>query len=86
MEEIKNGVISEKALDEIAGGLKLPKLTVKNIFLSAGITISAIAGAIAGGSFAYAMTPKVKESKTRSDGIGELKNVDMKQFQNLFNE
>ena len=34
IEEIKNGVISEEALDKIAGGLKLPKEIVKKSILA----------------------------------------------------
>ena len=34
MEEIKNGVISEEALDKIAGGLKLPKEIVRKSILA----------------------------------------------------
>ena len=73
MEEFKNGVISEEALDEIAGGFKLPKLTVKNILLGAGVAITALAGATIGGKIAYAMTPKPKDDTTKSDNNQQTK-------------
>lgn len=41
MEEIKNGVISEEALDEIAGGLKLPKSNLLKALIAAGVTVLA---------------------------------------------
>lgn len=39
MEEMKNGVISEEALDEVAGGLSIDKAKLKNIVLKAGIPV-----------------------------------------------
>ena len=48
MEEIKNGVISEEALEEIAGGLKISKSTVKKALTAAGVIVGAL-GAIGGG-------------------------------------
>ena len=39
MEEIKNGVISEEALDEIAGGLSLSKSNLLKSFMAAGVTV-----------------------------------------------
>ena len=42
MEEIKNGVISEEALEEIAGGLKMPKLNLKNVLAAAGVVVGAL--------------------------------------------
>lgn len=41
MEEFKNGVISEEALDEIAGGLKLPKSNLLKALIAAGVTVLA---------------------------------------------
>ena len=61
MEEIKNGVISEEALDEIAGGLKLPKSNLLKALIAAGVTVLAampLAGVGAGA--AYLIDKKVK--------------------------
>lgn len=66
MEEIKNGVISEEALDEIAGGLKLPKITVNKVFAGAGIFIGALAtlgGATGLGYGAYKLATKKEPIK-----------------------
>ena len=68
MEEIKNGIISEEALDEIAGGLRLPKITVKKVLTGAGILIGALAalgGATGLGYGAYKLaTGKEEEGET----------------------
>ena len=47
MEEFKNGIISEEALDEIAGGLNINKAKIKSVFKTAGIGISAVASVLA---------------------------------------
>lgn len=87
MAESKKGIISEEALEEISGGLKLPKLTVKNVLLGAGIAISAIGATAIGGTIAHAMTPEVKDSKTKSDEVGESDDdAVMKSFRELFKE
>ena len=39
MKEIKNGVISEEALEEIAGGLSLSKSNLLKAFMAAGVTV-----------------------------------------------
>lgn len=46
-EELTNGIISEEALEEIAGGLNMDLKTVRNTFIAAGIAIG-IAGLSAG--------------------------------------
>lgn len=64
MEEIKNRIISEEALDEIAGGLRLPKITVKKVLTGAGILIGALAalgGATGLGYGAYKLATGKKE-------------------------
>ena len=48
MKEIKNGVISEEALEEIAGGLKISKSTFKKALTAAGVVVGAL-GALGGG-------------------------------------
>ena len=40
MEEFKNGVISEEALDEIAGGLNINKEKIIDIFKKIGVKVS----------------------------------------------
>ena len=54
MEELKNGVISEEALDEIAGGLKLSSISLKNALIAAGVSVVA-AGAFTAGAFVQDM-------------------------------
>ena len=39
MEEIKNGVISEEALEQIAGGLSLSKSHLLKAFMAANVTV-----------------------------------------------
>lgn len=53
MEEFKNGVISEEALGEIAGGLKMSKSAVKKILAGACVGVLALtaAGGAAGGGY-----------------------------------
>ena len=45
--KIVNGVISEEALEDIAGGLKIEPKTLKKYLIGAGVTIAA-AGTLAG--------------------------------------
>ena len=64
MEEIKNGVISEEALEEIAGGLKISKSTVKKALTAAGVIVGAL-GAIGGGvGGGYLVYDKFFKNKT----------------------
>ena len=46
-EKIVNSIISEEALEDIAGGLKIDKATLKKYLIGAGVTIAA-AGTLAG--------------------------------------
>ena len=64
MEEFKNGVISEEALGEIAGGLKMSKSAVKKILAGACVGVLALtaAGGAAGGG--YLLYNKFKKSHT----------------------
>lgn len=55
MEELKNGVISEEALDEIAGGLSLSSISLKNALIAAGVSVVA-AGAFTAGAFVQDMS------------------------------
>ena len=66
MEEIKNGIISEEALDEIAGGLKLPKLTVKKVLTGAGVFIGALAALGGAAGLGYGGYKYKKNKKTRT--------------------
>ena len=47
MENYKNGVISEEALEEVAGGLKINKDAVKKVLIGAGIGIISLGAGIA---------------------------------------
>lgn len=64
MEEFKNGAITEEALDEIAGGLGMPKLTVKNVLIAAGIGVLAV-GAGFGGSVGMKYYNKLQKEKKK---------------------
>ena len=57
--EIEKSVISEEALDDIAGGINVDKSTLKKILISAGVAIAG-AGAIAtaGGAVGYHLGKK----------------------------
>lgn len=60
-EKIEKGVISEEALEEIAGGLNISKDTLKKVAIGAGVIIGTFAlgaGAGVGGTLAV---PKIKK-------------------------
>lgn len=91
MEEFKNGAISEEALDEIAGGLKMPKITLKSALIGAGVAILAAGGAAAAATTGIVLSKKKKKKNTDSKpvdhtGIGNLRKVDMKQYRDLLTE
>ena len=48
MEEFKKGAISEEALDEIAGGLGLSSISLKNALIASGVAIVAASSFTAG--------------------------------------
>ena len=48
--ELKNGLISEEALDEIAGSIKMDRESLKGYLKKAGVTVVG-AGLIAGGYY-----------------------------------
>lgn len=88
MEEIKNGVISEEALDEIAGGLKISKSTVKKVLATAGVVVGAL-GAIGGtvtiGKVAHKLRkkhvddfPLYEKGEPKNDPSKSFKLTDMK--------
>ncbi|MBR0423130.1 MAG: hypothetical protein IJJ04_00595 [Clostridia bacterium] len=52
--EMENGVISEEALDQIAGGLSINKSALKKAFIGAGVAIAAAAA----GGLAHAFSGK----------------------------
>lgn len=77
MEELKKGVITEEALDEIAGGLSMSAISLKNALIAAGVTVVA-ASAFTAGAFVQDMegvdvagTVKGAANKV-SDKIGGL--------------
>ncbi len=72
MKEIKNGVISEEALEEIAGGLKISKSTVKKVLATAGVVVGALGalGATAGigyGGYKLATRGKKEEGSNKPE-------------------
>ena len=44
-EEMKNGAISEEALEQVAGGLSISSSTLKKILIGAGVAILVAGGA-----------------------------------------
>ena len=75
MEEIKNGVISEEALEEVAGGLNIPKITLKKAIIAAGVAVAAlstIGGTTAAGYeiYKYTKNKKGKDSDKTKVGTG----------------
>lgn len=76
MEEIKNGVISEEALDEIAGGLKISKSTVKKALTTAGVVIGTL-GAIGGTTLAGYEIYKHNKNKKKAPLAIEWKKEDV---------
>ena len=57
-EKMENGVISEEALEQVAGGLKVDPSTLKKILMGAGVAVGAAAIATAGGAVGYHMGKK----------------------------
>ena len=76
MEEIKNGVISEEALEEIAGGLKMPKLNLKNVLAAAGVAVVALS-TIGGTTVAGYEIYKHKKNKKKAPLAIEWKKEDV---------
>lgn len=65
MEEVVTNVISEEALEKVAGGLKLPPITLKTALIAAGVTvgvISAVGTATAATVGAYKHYKKIKKA------------------------
>lgn len=65
MEEVVTNVISEEALEKVAGGLKLPPITLKTALIAAGVTIGAI-GAV-GATSAIAVETYKHYKKNKKD-------------------
>ena len=78
MEEIKNGVISEEALEEIAGGLKISKSTVKKVLATAGVVVGAL-GAIGGTTIAGYEIYKYNKNKKKAPLAIEWKKEDVEE-------
>ena len=70
MEEFKNGAISEEALDEIAGGLSLSSISLKNALIAAGVAIVA-AGSFTAGALVQDMDG-VDVAKTVKSGASKV--------------
>ena len=69
-EELKNGVISEEALEEIAGGLGIDFKTVKNAFIAASVAVAVAGlsvGVSAGGAAGYYFGQKEGKEKGKKD-------------------
>lgn len=65
MEEVVTNVISEEALEKVAGGLKLPPITLKTALIAAGVTvgvISAVGTTTAVAVGAYKHHKKIKKA------------------------
>ena len=71
MEEFKNGAISEEALEEIAGGLNMPPITLKKALIGAGVAILAATGIGAATTTALVLSKK-KKGKGTEKKIGDV--------------
>lgn len=94
MEKMENYKISEEALEGVAGGFKVNKDLVKKALIGTGmIALSIGAGAVSGAGTSYLIDRHTKARKKArgkqavldNSGIGDLKNVNMEDFRNLFN-
>lgn len=70
-EKIEKGVISEEALEEIAGGLNISKDTLKKVAIGAGVTVLGLAG-LAG--IGYVGKKLYDDSKDKA--LNEIKDED----------
>lgn len=70
-EKIEKGVISEEALEEIAGGLNISKDTLKKVAIGAGVTVLGLAG-LAG--IGYVGKKLYDDSKDKA--LNEIENED----------
>lgn len=70
-EKIEKGVISEEALEEIAGGLNISKDTLKKVAIGAGVTVLGLAG-LAG--IGYVGKKLYDDSKDKT--LNEIKDED----------
>lgn len=70
-EKIEKGVISEEALEEIAGGLNISKDTLKKVAIGAGVTVLGLAG-LAG--IGYVGKKLYDDSKDKT--LNEVENED----------
>ena len=75
-EKIEKGVISEEALEEIAGGLNISKDTLKKVAIGSGVTVIGLAGLAGigyGGKKLYdhykkpTATPETEDNDPRDD-------------------
>lgn len=67
-EKIEKGIISEEALEEIAGGINISKETLKKVVIGAGVMIGTFAlGAGAGVGGTLAVQKIKKHFKEKSD-------------------
>lgn len=70
-EKIEKGVISEEALEEIAGGLNISKDTLKKVAIGSGVTVLGLAG-LAG--IGYVGKKLYDDSKDKT--LNEVENED----------
>lgn len=67
-EKIEKGVISEEALEEIAGGINVSKETLKKIAIDAGVIIASGAALIGGGYGLYKLGENRGENRGYQSG------------------
>ena len=65
-EKIEKGVISEEALEEIAGGINVSKETLKKVAIGAGVTVLGLGGIGYGGKNLYDYHKSEKKQELNS--------------------
>ena len=76
-EKIEKGIISEEALEEIAGGIGISKETLKKVAIGSGVIISAV-GTVGGAAVGGYLLGKKRGEKKASSFTIPTDNDDMK--------
>lgn len=71
---MEKGIISEEALEEVAGGAGVDKKKLKKVLLGAGIAVTSLAaGGVAGGVSGFAGAKLFNKKKAGSLGVQGVK-------------
>lgn len=85
-EKIEKGIISEEALEEIAGGIGISKETLKKVAIGSGVIIGVVGGTVGGAVGGYLLGKKRGEENANSNNGGFDENFqnDLNEINNLF--